>query len=104
MSVEALLATGEKLALLNASGPDSDVTVASGSTANVDLTISRGPVSKILEHLAVKELSGLPTGVVPAGFSYPNSTTLRIVAYNPTTAAVTVTSGSVSAKVLVKAL
>jgi len=104
MSVEGKLRTGEKLALLSASGPSSNVTVSAGDTANVDLTISVGVVSRILQNLGVKSISGLPVGVVIAGFTFPNTTTLRLVIYNPTTSAVTVTADSVSADVLVKAL
>ena len=101
---ESLLLTGEKVEVLSASGPSSDTSVAATSAADIDLTISLGKVKKILDHLAVTQISGLPDGVVLAGYSFPSETTLRLRVYNPTSADITVTAGSVSAEVLVKAL
>ena len=101
---ESLLLTGEKVEVLTASGPSADTTVGTGAAANVDLTISLGKVKKILDHLAVTQISGLPDGVVLAGYSFPSETTLRLRVYNPTGADISVTAGSVSAEVLAKAL
>jgi len=104
MSVEGMLGTGEKLALLSASGPASAVTVTAGDHANVDLTVSVGVISRVLKALGVKSISGLPTGAVIEGYSFTNETTLRIVVFNPTGSDITVTADSVSATVLVKGL
>ena len=104
MSVEFHVDTGHKIALLSASGPGADVTVSSGGATNVDLTISLGVVNTILENLSVVSVSGLPDGVVVAGWSFPSSTTLRLRVFNPTASDVTVTAGSVSATVLSKAV
>ncbi len=100
----SMLATGERVEVLSASGPGADVTVTAGGANNVDLTISLGKVQRILDHLAVVSVSGLPDGAVLAGFSFPDVTTLRLRVFNPTEADVTVSAGSVSAEVLVKAL
>ena len=100
---ESLLLTGEKVEVLSASGPSADTSVDATSAADIDLTISLGKVKKILDHLAVAKISGLPDGVVLVGFT-PSDTTLTLRVYNTTSAAVTITAGSVSAEVLVKAL
>jgi hypothetical protein len=102
MSVQALVG-GYKLVLANATGPSAAVSVAAGASANVDLAVAAGPA--ILHAiLGLCSVSGLPSGVVLAGISYPNVNTVRLTVFNPTGAAVTVSANSVTATVLAKAV
>jgi hypothetical protein len=102
MSVQALVG-GYKLALVNATGPSAAVSVAAGASANVDLAVAASPV-KVLAMLGLCSVSGLPSGVVLAGVSYPDANTVRLTVFNPTGAAVTVSANSVTATVLAKAV
>ena len=80
------------------------MTVATGTAGDIDLAISLGEVKQILEHLGVVSISGLPDGLAIAGITFPDATTLRIRVFNPTAGDITVSAGSVSASVLVKAV
>jgi hypothetical protein len=102
MSIQALTAEGWKIVLATASGPASTVSVGAGAAADVDLTVSANPAS-IKAILALGSVSGLPTGIVLVGVSYPNLSTVRIRVYNPTTSSINVTANSVSATVLARA-
>jgi len=102
MSVEVLTAEGYKLVRATASGPAAATSVAATTAANVDLTIAANP-AKILAIEALKSISGLPSGVVLVGITYPDLATVRITVYNTTAAAVTIAAGSISAEILAKA-
>ncbi len=102
MSVQALTVEGWKLVLASASGPASDVSVGAGAAANVDLTVAANP-ALIKEVLGLRTVSGLPDGVVLANVTYPNLSTVRIRVFNPTSGAITIAAGAVSASVLAKA-
>ena len=102
MSVQALV-DGYKLVLADATGPSADVSVAAGASANVDLAVAAGP-AKVLAILGLQSVSGLPSGVVLAGVSYPDVNTVRLTVFNPTSAAITVSANSVTATVLAKAV
>lgn len=86
------------LETVSATGPAANVSVAAGGTANVDITIT-SQLSSLMSG-AVSRVTGLPTGVAIAGLQVVDTSTLRIVAYNPTAAAVTVTANSVTAEAL----
>jgi hypothetical protein len=100
--VLVLTADGWKLVTASAVGPASNVNVAAGATANIDLAVSANPAS-IKELIAIATIAGLPTGLAIAGISFPNTSTVRIVVFNPTSSAVTVTANSVTATVLASA-
>jgi len=100
--VLVLTADGWKLVTASAKGPASDVSVAAGATANIDLAVSANPAS-IKELIALATVAGLPTGLAIAGISFPNTSTVRIVVFNPTSSAVTVTANSVTVTVLASA-
>jgi hypothetical protein len=100
--VLVLTADGWKLVTAGAVGPASDVSVAAGATANIDLAVSANPAS-IKELIALATVAGLPTGLAIAGISFIGTSTVRIVVFNPTASAVTVTANSVTATVLASA-
>lgn len=102
MSVEALTADGWKIALATATGPATTVSVPATSPADVDITLAANP-ARIVEVLGLRSLTGLPSGVVLVGVSYPALNTVRIRVYNTTGSAVNITAGSVSATVVCKA-
>jgi hypothetical protein len=102
MSLQALV-DGYKLVLVNATGPSTNVTVTAGSSANVDLAVAAGPAN-VLAMLGLCSVSGLPSGVVLAGVSYPSLSTVRLSVFNPTTENISVTANSVTATVLAKAV
>ncbi|MFQ6075627.1 MAG: hypothetical protein ACE5Z5_05785 [Candidatus Bathyarchaeia archaeon] len=87
---------GKKMVELTATGPASDVPVGAGAAADVDLAVG-APPSTILEVLSLKDVSGLPDGVVLAGITYPDVGTVRLRVFNPTAGAITVTADSVTA-------
>lgn len=93
---------GYKLALVTATGPSANVSVGAGASANVDLSISFD--TRIIEALGIAGVSGLPSGVVIQGIEFPSTSTVRLVVFNPTAAAITVTANSVSARVLVRSV
>jgi len=97
-----LLATGEKLVAITATGPAADVSVGATAAADVDISIPVRTLSRILENLALVSLTGIPDGVVLVGFSFPDVGTLRIRVFNTTGAAITITAGSITATVLSK--
>lgn len=101
MSIQALTADGWKIATVAAIGPASNVTVSAGSAANVDLAVSANPIN-VKTVIGLASVSGLPDGVVLAGVSYPDLSTVRLRVFNPTASAITVTANSVSASILVK--
>ena len=100
---DAITYDGKKIAVLTATGPGSDVSVGAGAAADVDLTIpaSYFVVKKIL---GLTSVSGLPDGLAIAGVSYPDLSTVRVRVLNTTTAAITVSAGSVTASVQVLAV
>jgi len=100
--VLVLTADGWKLVTASAKGPASDVSVAAGATANIDLAVSANPAS-IKELIALATVAGLPTGLAIAGISFIGTTTVRIVVFNPTAAAVSVAANSVTATILASA-
>jgi hypothetical protein len=100
--VLVLTADGWKLVTASAKGPASNVSVAAGATANIDLAVSANPAS-VKELIAIATIIGLPTGLAIAGISFPNTSTVRIVVFNPTSSAVTVTANSVTVTVLASA-
>jgi len=102
MSVEALTADGFKIVIATASGPATAVSVGAGAVADVDLTVVANP-AVVREILGLRSLTGLPSGIVLVGVSYPNVNTVRIRVHNVTAAAITITAGSVTATVLAKA-
>jgi hypothetical protein len=102
MSVQALV-DGYKLVLVNATGPSAAVSVAAGSSATVNLAVVAGPAN-VLAILGLQSVSGLPSGVVLSGVSYPDVNTVSLTVYNPTAAAVSVGAGAVTATVLAKAV
>jgi hypothetical protein len=102
MSVEALTADGWKVVEVTAKGPAADTSVAAGASADVDLTVAAGPAN-VKKLLALGSITGLPDGIVLAGVSYPSPTTVRVRVHNVTTAAITITAGSVSATVIARA-
>jgi hypothetical protein len=100
--VLVLTADGWKLVTASAVGPASNVSVAAGATANIDLAVSANPAS-IKELIALATVAGLPTGLAIAGISFVGTSTVRIAVFNPTASAVTVTVNSVTATVLASA-
>jgi hypothetical protein len=100
--VLVLTADGWKLVTASAVGPASDVSVAAGATANIDLAVSANPAN-VKELVAIATVAGLPTGLAIAGISFIGTSTVRIVVFNPTTAAVSVAANSVTATVLASA-
>jgi len=102
MSVEALTADGFKIVIATASGPASAVSVGAGAVADVDLTVAPNP-AVVREILGLRTITGLPSGIVLVGVSYPSVNTVRIRVYNATATAITIAAGSVSATVLAKA-
>jgi len=99
-----LLADGKKLAVLTAKGPASDTSIASGADANIGLAVQPGIQSNVINVLAIREITGLPGGVVLEGISVVSPTTIRITVRNTTAAAVTVSANSVTATVLAEIL
>jgi len=102
VSIEALTLDGFKLVKATATGPSTNTTVNAGSAATLALPIQANP-ARLLAVEAVGSITGLPSGVVLAGFSATTSA-VTLTVFNPTTSNVTVTANSVTATVLAKAL
>jgi len=88
-----------KLEILTATGPAADVTIAAGAAGDIAISIS--------PELATKELVGcVSLGNLPdaelnlLGFK-TSATAVTLRVYNPTTAGITVSAGSIEVKVLV---
>jgi len=75
----------------SATGPDSDTTIGAGASGDIVIAINEPNLYKG----AITKISGLPAGVVLAGFEISN-TAITLHCFNPTSSDVTVTAGSVS--------
>jgi len=93
--LEKALGTGEqKVNLISATGPAVDVSVAAGAAADVSISISIAPLTSFT-HAYIKRIAGLPDGICLVGFNV-TATEVVLRVFNPTTAAITVTAGSVT--------
>jgi len=89
--IKAMGKVGYKVKDGAATGPDTDTVVATGAAGDVAISISEPKLYKA----AIAKISGLPAGVVLAGFEI-SDTAITLHCFNPTAADVTVTAGSVS--------
>ena len=97
-----ITADGYKIVTVTATGPASTTAVTAGAAADISLAVEDSP-HNILEIIAVKRISGLPDGVVLAGWSATaDAVTLRV--FNPTAGNIDVTADSVTVELLAKAL
>jgi len=93
-----------KKEIVSGTGPAADTSVDATSPANIDIPLAPTKGNKILEIIALKEISGLPDKVVLAGFTFPDATTCRLRVFNTDSAAVTITANSVTVKAYAKVL
>jgi len=87
-----------KLELITATGPAADVSIAAGAGADISISIS--PEVGTVENAGVILISGLPSNLgVGNMVAIATAVTLHVI--NPTAAAITVTAGSVTVRVLI---
>jgi len=104
--IKALGRRGVKAEYASATGPSADVSVGTGAAANIDVSVSLsgGAFLTTPTIVLLTEVSGLPDGVVLAGWSFPSkstsSITVRLRVYNPTSADITVSADSVTVKIV----
>lgn len=80
--------------------PDSDVSVPAGGTATVTVSIA-SEVPRDVAYAGVESVSGLPSDVYIADISVDKTAkTLTLTLYNPTTADITVSAGSLTIRVV----
>jgi hypothetical protein len=82
-----------KVEVGSARGPAADVSVGAASTA--DFTISISPELESVDSLVVTGVSGLPANVLVSQIGF-TATSITLRAVNPTTAAITISAGSLT--------
>ena len=93
-----------KKEIVSGTGPAADTSVDATSPADIDIPLAPTKGNKILDPLGIREISGLPDGVVPVGITFPDATTCRLRVFNTGSAAVTITANSVTVKAYAKVL
>jgi len=100
----SMLASGEKLVVVTAKGPATNTTIGAGSDATIDLSVQPGSHGLVISIVAIREITGLPSGVVLTGVAVISPTTIRLYVRNVGTANATATANSVTATALALAL
>jgi len=91
--------TGDlKLEVLTATGPAVDVSV--GATSTVEFEISISPELDTVLDAVIDIVTGLPANILVSQVGY-SATAITLRAVNPTAAAITITAGSLTIRVLI---
>ena len=81
-------------------GPDADVVVAAGGTADLVFDVA-SETGRDIAYAGVESITGLPAGIVIAGITFNKTAkTLTVTVQNTTGADVTITANSVSVSVV----